>query len=131
MTRKLLFRSPACHVYLMAIFISRSKRLFLFNNVCARMYFSKTACTFCVCSTKAHQHYQCDRIGRIFAHWVTVFFWQFFLLQKSTNFFGCFVPQKRFVCINLTKMSWVAFFAIFSTNSSGHPEHYIHRYVHM
>jgi hypothetical protein len=47
----------------------------------------------------------------------------FFKLQKSTKFFGCFVPQKRFVCINLTKMSWVAFFAIFSTNSSGHPDH--------
>jgi hypothetical protein len=45
---------------------------------------------------------QGDQIGRIFAHWVTVFFGHFFKLQKKPKYLVCLFPRKK-LCIKLDK----------------------------
>jgi hypothetical protein len=62
---------------------------------------------------------QGDRIGRFFASWaIAEVLWVAFekYVQKKLNFFGCFFAQQKFCWVGL-----VALWAIFFTNSSGHP----------
>jgi hypothetical protein len=60
------------------------------------------------------------RLDPIFAQWVT-FTLDIFLSIKVANIFGPLFPTVKECALNLTKMFWATSWAIFFTNSSGHP----------
>jgi hypothetical protein len=62
---------------------------------------------------------QGDQIGRIFAHWASVYIEQVFCFQKEPECFAYFLPLKK-LCINFVqKMGWATFWAIFSQSHLG------------
>jgi hypothetical protein len=68
----------------------------------------EAVCSFSVISSPPLQG---DQVGRIFAHWVKVYFRQFFY-QSIPHFCASF-PQKNYL-LSLTKMGWATFWAVFS-----------------
>jgi hypothetical protein len=60
---------------------------------------------------------QCDQIGRFFASWAVIYFGQYFEML----FQGCLFHGKSYVLIWAQKTGWATLWAIFFTNSSGHP----------
>jgi hypothetical protein len=57
--------------------------------------------------------HQSDQIGRIFTHWVIIYFGQFFLMIEVARFGNTFFHEKGCALI-LTKMGWASFWVIFS-----------------
>jgi hypothetical protein len=74
------------------------------------------------CPTLPELSSQCDRIGRIFAHWAIGYFVQFSGNCKSSPyiFWGYSFPQLRFD-IKFGKNGLGYILGEFFTNSSGHP----------
>jgi hypothetical protein len=63
-----------------------------------------------------------NQTGRIFAQWVNVFLWAVFKnYQSSPHFWSSFLTRLRLFNNFDKKMGWDIFWAICSTNSSGHP----------
>jgi hypothetical protein len=54
-------------------------------------------------------------------HWTIVFFGKFFLLLNEPYFLGYLFPRKKLCIYFDQKMRWTTIWAIFFTNSSGHP----------
>jgi hypothetical protein len=64
---------------------------------------------------------QGDKIGRIFAQWLTLYFGQFFSkITELATLIGYFFP-RLLLCINFAKNCIGQHFGRFFTNSSGHP----------
>jgi hypothetical protein len=60
---------------------------------------------------------QGDQIGRF------VYFGQFFEKERSSpNYVATFFRRKKVIFLVWTKMDWATLWAIFFTNSSGHPD---------
>jgi hypothetical protein len=62
---------------------------------------------------------QCDQIGRIFAYWATVFFWQILENYISTSNYWAIFSTGQFVYLFRQKTGWAL--GDFFTNSYGHP----------
>jgi hypothetical protein len=64
---------------------------------------------------------QGDQIGRIFAYWAIVYFGQFIENYGSSPDFCAPFSHGNCAKLNLEKLVLATFWAIFFTNSSGHP----------
>jgi hypothetical protein len=65
---------------------------------------------------------QGDQIGRIFAYWAILFFGQFFLTTEEAQFFGKLFSLVKNIVLFLTKTAQATFWAMFFSNSTGHPD---------
>jgi hypothetical protein len=76
--------------------------------------------------------HQGDQIGRIFAFWVIVNLVSYLLITDvRRNFWATFISIKNTNLSITAKMGWATFWAIFFTNSSGHPATHIHFCSHL